>query len=174
MDLLKYLEPMKNLPERFSNLAFWRGVRKLKDDVVNAFEYVDSWGENVEHVLANIKNVDYKHNKQLNLTVKYADTIIPTSRYMIVDSKFLYISNINNLQIGTQLPTKYGATLYLSVTVAQGSTTTKCLGFVTPTVDSGIIKIVGNNLIGMIVDGSIDTSLPLTIQSAYIAYNPTL
>lgn len=22
MDLLKYLEPMKNLPERFSNLAF--------------------------------------------------------------------------------------------------------------------------------------------------------
>lgn len=44
MDLLKYLEPMKNLPERFSNLAFWRGVRKLRDDVVNAFEYVDSWG----------------------------------------------------------------------------------------------------------------------------------
>lgn len=48
MDLLKYLEPMKNLPERFSNLAFWRGVRKLRDEVVNAFEYVDSWGESVE------------------------------------------------------------------------------------------------------------------------------
>ena len=29
MDLLKYLEPMKNLPEQFSNLAFWRGVRLL-------------------------------------------------------------------------------------------------------------------------------------------------
>lgn len=53
MDLLKYLEPMKNLPERFSNLAFWRGVRKLRDEVVNAFEYVDSWGENIEHTLAN-------------------------------------------------------------------------------------------------------------------------
>ena len=44
MDLLKYLEPMKNLPERFSNLAFWRGVKNLKDCVVNAFEYVDSRG----------------------------------------------------------------------------------------------------------------------------------
>lgn len=51
MDLLKYLEPMKNLPERFSNLAFWRGVRKLRDEVVNAFEYVDSWGENIESSL---------------------------------------------------------------------------------------------------------------------------
>jgi hypothetical protein len=51
MDLLKYLEPMKNLPERFSNLAFWRGVRKLRDDVVNAFEYVDSWGTHIESVV---------------------------------------------------------------------------------------------------------------------------
>lgn len=54
MDLLKYLKPMKNLPERFSNLAFWRGVRKLRDEVVNAFEYVDSWGERVESELANL------------------------------------------------------------------------------------------------------------------------
>ena len=53
MDLLKYLEPMKNLPERFSNLEFWRGVRKLRDEVVNAFEYVDSWGKNIESKLAN-------------------------------------------------------------------------------------------------------------------------
>lgn len=51
MDLLKYLEPMKNLPERFSNLAFWRGVRKLRDEVVNAFEYVDSWGTHIESLL---------------------------------------------------------------------------------------------------------------------------
>lgn len=54
MDLLKYLEPMKNLPERFSNLAFWHGVRKLRDVVVNAFEYVDSWGENIENELDNL------------------------------------------------------------------------------------------------------------------------
>lgn len=55
MDLLKYLEPMKNLPERFSNLAFWRGVRKLKNEIVNAFEYVDAWGENIESEEAQMK-----------------------------------------------------------------------------------------------------------------------
>ena len=54
MNLLKYLEPMKHLPDRFSNLAFWRGCRKFKDAVVNAFEYVDSWGESVESEIAQI------------------------------------------------------------------------------------------------------------------------
>lgn len=56
MDLLKYLEPMKNLPERFSNLAFWRGVRKLRDEVVNAFEYVDSWGDAIELNISALRN----------------------------------------------------------------------------------------------------------------------
>lgn len=172
MDLLKYLEPMKNLPDRFSNLAFWRGVRKLRDEVVNAFEYVDSWGENVENDLANIKNADYKRNAQLNLTVK--NTNIPTSQYMVIGSKFIYISNIYNLRIGTKLPANYGATMYISVIVTQGATNTECIGFVTPMLDSGFIKIVGNHLTGMIPNGSIDTSLPLTIESAYICYNPTL
>ena len=54
MDLLKYLTPMKNMPERFSNLAFWRGVRKLNDEVVNAFEYLDSWGKDIERKLTSI------------------------------------------------------------------------------------------------------------------------
>lgn len=67
MDLLKYLEPMKNLPERFSNLAFWRGVRKLRDEVVNAFEYIDSWGESVESELAQIKSIDYTKCKRLTV-----------------------------------------------------------------------------------------------------------
>ena len=51
MDLSQYLETMKNLPNRFSNLAFWRGVRKLKDEVVNAFEYVERWGTHIESLL---------------------------------------------------------------------------------------------------------------------------
>lgn len=55
MDLLKYLAPMKNMPERFSNLAFWRGVRKLKDEIVNVFEYIDSWGKSIESKLANFQ-----------------------------------------------------------------------------------------------------------------------
>ena len=54
MNLSKYLAPMKNMPERFSNLAFWRGVRKLKDEVVNAFEYVNSWGESIESEISQI------------------------------------------------------------------------------------------------------------------------
>lgn len=56
MDLLKYLEPMKNIPERFSNLAFWRGVKKLRDEVVNAFEYVDSWGDGIELNISALRN----------------------------------------------------------------------------------------------------------------------
>lgn len=94
---------------------------------------------------------------------------------MVIDSKFVYISNIYNLQIGSKLPTNYGATMYISVSIEQDSMpTTECIGFVTPMVDRGLIKVVGNHLIGMIAGGSIDPSLPLTITSALIAYNPTL
>lgn len=74
MDLLKYLEPMKNLPERFSNLAFWRGVRKLRDDVVNAFEYIDSWGENIEHSLPGLYN-GYSSYGMSNPIVNYSSLI---------------------------------------------------------------------------------------------------
>lgn len=55
MDLSKYLKTMKNLPDRFSNLAFWRGVRKLRDEVVSAFEYIDSWGDNIESEITNFQ-----------------------------------------------------------------------------------------------------------------------
>ena len=55
MNLLKYVEPMKNLPDRFSNLAFWRGCRKFKDSVVNALEYMDSWGESVENDIVGLQ-----------------------------------------------------------------------------------------------------------------------
>ena len=56
MNLLKYLAPMKNSPERFSNLAFWRGVRKLKDEIVDAFKYVEEWGTLVENNLSSLDN----------------------------------------------------------------------------------------------------------------------
>lgn len=68
MDLLKYLEPMKNLPKRFSNLAFWRDVRKFKDEVVNAFEYVDSWGTHIEESISPlVKSSDDVKFKSLSL-----------------------------------------------------------------------------------------------------------
>ena len=53
MDLSKYLEAMKNLPARFSNLTFWRECRKLKDSVVNALEYLNDWGIGIENGLNN-------------------------------------------------------------------------------------------------------------------------
>ena len=55
MDLLKYLKPMKNTPERFSNLAFWRGVRKLRDKMVDTFEYVGEWGNGIEGEINSLK-----------------------------------------------------------------------------------------------------------------------
>ena len=54
MDLSRYLENMKNLPDRFSNLAFWRGVRKLKDKLVETFEYVSEWGNGIEGQILDI------------------------------------------------------------------------------------------------------------------------
>ena len=65
MDLLKYLEPMKHLPDMFSNLAFWRGCRKFKDAVVNAFEYVDSWGTHIESLLP---SGEYVKSQSVTLT----------------------------------------------------------------------------------------------------------
>lgn len=91
MDLLKYLEPMKNLPERFSNLAFWRGVRKLRDEVVNAFEYVDSWGENIEHDIANAGNIKLISAVELTTTntaitanLLFKDSATNTSYYNLL------------------------------------------------------------------------------------------
>ena len=54
MNLLKYIESMKFLPDRFSNLAFWRGVRKLRDKIVDTFEYVGEWGNGIENSLSEI------------------------------------------------------------------------------------------------------------------------
>ena len=76
MDLLKYLEPMKNLPDRFSNLAFWRGVRTLKDEVVKAFEYVDSWGENIEN-----------EHEQMKLDIDNAQTIATNAQTIATNAQ---------------------------------------------------------------------------------------
>ena len=54
MNLSKYLEPMKNLPDRFSNLAFWRGVRQLRGEIIKTFENVESWGTSVENNLTSL------------------------------------------------------------------------------------------------------------------------
>lgn len=67
MDISKYVESMKNLPNRFSNLAFWRGVRKLKDKLVETFEYVGEWGNGIEGQILDI-NVNIGELKYSNQT----------------------------------------------------------------------------------------------------------
>lgn len=115
MDLLKYLEPMKNIPERFSNLAFWRGFRKLRDEVVNALEYVDSWGESVEHDLANITKVNYAVTSKLNIkegTVNVDFYVIEDIEHDIVIIMFAPF----DISIDS-LPPDYGAAVGVEFTV---------------------------------------------------------
>ena len=61
MNLSKYIESMKNLPDRFSNLAFWRCIRKLKYAIVNTFNYIESWGNRIENLLRNL-NGSFGHD----------------------------------------------------------------------------------------------------------------
>lgn len=67
MKLSQYLLPMTNLPDRFSNLAFWRSVRNLKDDMLKTFEYVEEWGNGIEGQITDI-NVDIGGLKYSNTT----------------------------------------------------------------------------------------------------------
>lgn len=171
MDLLKYLEPMKNLPKRFSNLAFWRDVRKFKDDVVNAFEYVDSWGDGVERSISNIKYINCGSNSQFNLTLEKPINI-PTTNFSVLNN-ILIIPNIYTFVSTVRLPSNYGNTIGISVTVTQSSNSVTLLGIAIPITLDGKIKFTANSLIGRIPSGSIDTNLPLAVKSAFLYYNPT-
>lgn len=94
MDLLKYLEPMKNLTDSFSNLAFWRGVRKLRDEVVNAFEYVDGWGESVEHDISSLQKT-----KIVRYASEYIDNLPSVSVIYNLDDHY-WRGNVGNISIG--------------------------------------------------------------------------
>ena len=93
MNLLKYLEPMKNLPDRFSNLAFWRGVRKLRDDVVNAFEYVDSWGKSVEVDISSLQKT-----KIVRYASEYIDDLPTVSVVYNLDDHYWH-GTVGNISI---------------------------------------------------------------------------
>lgn len=66
MKLLNYLEPMKTLPNRFSNLAFWRIMRVFKDKVVDAFTYVNTWGNGIENEQKTQNATLTTHGQMLN------------------------------------------------------------------------------------------------------------
>ena len=121
MDLLKYLAPMKNMPERFSNLAFWRGVRKLKDEVISAFEYIDSWGKSIESELANFQIISNAGplavtcNNNFNGSVK----IVSKTSGLALD---MYINSSNfSITLENARDVKYGfLTIYCHITKTSG------------------------------------------------------
>ena len=96
MDLLKYSESMKNLPERFCNLAFWRGVRKLRDDVVNAFEYVDGWGKSVEHDISSLQKT-----KIVQYASEYIDDCPTVSVVYNLDDHYWH-GHVDNISISKE------------------------------------------------------------------------
>lgn len=74
MKLLDYLKPMESLPNRFSNLAFWRSLRILKDKIVDAFTYVNSWGNDIE-IEQRSQNVSItEHGQKITALVAEQDT----------------------------------------------------------------------------------------------------
>ena len=116
MDLSKYLETMKNLPVRFSNLAFWRGVRKLRNEIVNAFEYVNDWGIGIENFLNDIKKVDFSRTTMINIQESVSNVdfhVIEDTANDVVIIMFAPFDIIVN-----SLPHDYGAIVGVEFTVS--------------------------------------------------------
>lgn len=85
MNLSKYLESMKNLPDRFSNLAFWRDVRKLRDKLVDTFGYLDEWGNRIENLLRNL-NGSFSHDYFPRSTVELSSDELKKISIVTVES----------------------------------------------------------------------------------------
>ena len=116
MDLLKYLAPMKNMPERFSNLAFWRGVRKLKDEVVNAFEYVNVWGNHIEHELSKITKVNYSKTSMVNIKESATNVNFHVIEDTANDTVIIMFAPFDI--VVNSLPQDYGAIVGVEFTVS--------------------------------------------------------
>jgi hypothetical protein len=175
MDLLKYLEPMKDIPERFSNLAFWRGVRKLRDEVVNALEYVDSWGENVESKLANVKNVDYTKTKYI--ACSYRKQPLPKSLYE-VSGDCIVVRMVSGI-IVPELPSDFGAVAYgtcdVSATIDNSQVRNTCQALPMFQHVGSDVRMQLNNFATYFntSDGSIPASTTLYVDNTYLYYYPT-
>lgn len=116
MDLSKYLETMKNLPDRFSNLAFWRGVRKLRDEIVSAFEYLNDWGIGVESTLNGIKKVDFSRTSMLNIKESSTAVNFHVIEDTANDTVIIMFAPLDI--IVNSLPNDYGAIVGVEFTVS--------------------------------------------------------
>ena len=119
MDLSRYLETIKNLPDRFSNLAFWRGVRKLRDGIVNAFEYIDTWGEDIEHELSNITKVNYSKTSMVNINESRTNVNFHVIEDVDHDAVIIMFAPFDI--VVNSLPQDYGAIVGVEFTVSMDS-----------------------------------------------------
>ena len=171
MDLLKYLEPMKNLPDRFSNLAFWRGVRKLKDEVVNAFEYVDSWGKNIERKISQISTIH---------TLKDLYVATPSSTVSLVTDLSNSTISIHGNRIEFKLPDDCIVPIIFSVAVYINydgehpvtvdlplSTSHSSFNASTNTITFNTLDTIPTIVKGLTFSAIIDRSAPLLITGMY-------
>lgn len=175
MDLLKYLEPMKNLPERFSNLAFWRGVRKLRDEVVNAFEYVDSWGENIEHTLNSLKTVDYTQTK--NIKCNFTKQALSPSFYGL-SNRSIIVRAVYDITL-PNLPSDFGAVAYgscnISTVVDGNQLVSPAQTLVYLYVEDGVVKMNLNNFttyFGDLDKAPFPISTIFYVDNVYLYYYP--
>ena len=137
MDLSKYLETMKNLPDRFSNLAFWRGVRKLRDEILSAFEYIDVWGTSVETKENELENlINSKSGFELLKTINLNINMFSTTP--IGGTYFLQITQPPNIP---DIPDKCKfAIVYANFAIKTNSHTYDCRAlWCTPVMNSQVI-----------------------------------
>mgnify|MGYP003432265350 CR=1 FL=1 len=171
MDLLKYLEPMKNLPDRFSNFAFWRGVRKLKDEVVNAFEYIDSWGENIEHNISNVKNINY--TKTNSVKCPHTPETLPPS-FSAIANTCVVVRGVYDITLPT-LPDDFGAVAYASCYLSCMHEGSKLMSPSYATVNFSNGKMHLNSFCTYFTASTaLPTSTTFTVEDIFLYYYPTI
>ena len=171
MDLLKYLAPMKNMPERFSNLAFWRGVRKLKDEIVSAFEYVDSWGDNIEIKLKQLKPIDYTKTKSVKCP-HTAETLPPS--FSAIANTCVIVRGVYDITLPT-LPSDFGAPAYASCNLSCIYEGSKLMSPSYATVNFSNGKMHLNTFSTYFTASNpLPSSTTFTVEDIFLYYYPTI
>ena len=171
MDLLKYLEPMKNIPDRFSNLAFWRGVRKLKDEVVNAFEYVDSWGESIEHKLDNLPTRKLVNVATIPMFSIQADD--SGARQIGATEYGFYLNNSGTFDICTIPPNAIGVTItcHISYSVGSKNHVISPIDYTLYKIKNGKLKGTWNGNSAVFYDPTLTSANYATFTNGYLIYD---
>ena len=171
MDLLKYLEPMKNLPERFSNLAFWRGVRKLRDEVVNAFKYVDSWGKNIEHKLDNLPTTKLVNVATIPTFSIQADG--SGARQIGATEYGFYLNNSGTFDICTIPPNAIGVsvTCHISYSVGSKNYVISPIGYTLYKINNGKLRGIWNGNSAVFYDPVLTSENYANFTNGYLIYD---